>query len=173
MGIAASEEAAEAMRAHHACAESKVIGPTKTPDVPMVVFYRLSRRFVNTERSISKEASDIVYYTLEVGHHTGLIDCFDEELSCPLDTYRAICARFPEGGEARYKLEGILRSGEIQVDRSSVPQLEEPVAEVSARVQDDPDAPAAEKAWLAAFSKLIGQIKRDPVLYLMGRERMP
>jgi hypothetical protein len=171
MEIAESKAAAEAMRAHHAQAASKVIGPAGREGAPRVVFYQLGRKFVDDEREIPKESEEVMYYTLAVGHHTGIIDCFDEKVSCPLDVYRNTVAMLPQG-DARYKLEGILRSGEIQVDKSHVKTLDAPVKELLANLeaQDDP-AHAAARSWLAGFSASLDAISGNPAIYLMGRER--
>lgn len=87
-----------------------------------VVFYRLGKKFVDDARSIPEGATDVLYYTLSVGHHTGVIDCFERALSMPLESYRRIVARV-EDEEARFKLEGVERFGEIEVDKSHVPLL--------------------------------------------------
>lgn len=174
MGIARSQAAEEAMRAHHASADSKVIGPADMSAEPMVVFYQLSRKFVDDDRSIPEESAEVMYYALSVGHHTGVIDCFDERLSCPLDVYREVVELLPEGSGARYKLEGVLRSGEIQVDASHLPVLDEPVRETLARLEGDradTDSEEAARAWLEGLSAALDAIRTDPAVYLMGRRR--
>lgn len=95
--------------------------PEAAPD-DMVVFYRLGKKFVDDARSIPEGASDVLYYTLSVGHHTGVIDCFERALSLPLSSYRRIvdCVDSPE---ARSKLEGVGQFGEIEIDKSHVPTL--------------------------------------------------
>lgn len=141
MGVAASEGARRAMEASRAQAESLVCGPAERPHEEMVAFYRLGRKFVDNERSVPKETGDILYYTLSIGHHTGVIDCFDECLSCPVDVYRRACALMPKDSPERYKLEGILRCDEIQVDQSDLPLLAGPIRRVLA-TQGNPDADA-------------------------------
>ena len=194
MGSGVSAAAAEAMRATGASAESLVIGPVAAPTEPMVVFYQLSRKFVDDERSVPKESSDILYYTLAVGHHTGVMDCFDEKISCTRACYERVCGLFEEGSEARYKMGRVLATGEMQVDQDSLGVLYEPVLEAAAeagRIVDagttwvcndgacgavvSPEArPMAEaRDWLFAFSDCLDAIRRNPAVYLMGRERRP
>ena len=176
MGVAASKSAQEAMRATGASAASLVIGPVRRASDPQVVFYQLSHKFVDDERTIPPDSADIVYYTLAVGHHTGVIDCFDERMSCSLSTYESICALFSEG-DARYKLEGVVRSGEIQVDRGNLAVLDAPVKEVLSSLgvgEDGEDTQRTEqRAWLTSFSAALDTIKADSVVYLMGRKRLP
>ncbi|MBE6466874.1 MAG: hypothetical protein E7002_08860 [Denitrobacterium detoxificans] len=168
MGVAASMSAAEAMSRHHASEESLVVGPAQRPAEDMVVFYRLGRKFVDDERSIPKEGTreeDIVYYTLAVGHHTGVIDCFDECLSCSVTCYRSICELMPEG-HARYKMEGILRSGEIQILHENVPEL---LAAADAAQEAASDA--AQRVWLDGFKSVLKAMAGNKAIYMMGRER--
>ena len=47
-----------------------------------VVFYRLTAKFVDSAVDIPEEVSNIMYYTLSVGHHTGVADCLSPCLSC-------------------------------------------------------------------------------------------
>ncbi len=175
MGVAISEEAQRAMRAGHASAESLVIGPErdgrreKAPG--RAVFYRLSRKFLDEDRPMPQGARDILYYTLAVGHNTGVIDCFDEALSCPMAAYRRVVGRYPQG-DARYKLEGLLRRQEIQVDSSHVATLLPPTLDVcDALAQEEGPEAAEELEWARAFAGLLRLIEENHVVYLMGRVR--
>lgn len=51
-----------------------------------------------------------------------MIDCLKPYLSLPLSDYRAWIAQL-EAGEARRKLEGVLRFGEIGIDISHIHTL--------------------------------------------------
>ncbi len=170
MGVAASPAAQAAMNERHAQLESCICGPLHSgPDNPRVVFYKLTHRFVDSEKNISQETGDIIYYALAVGHNTGLCDCLDEELVCSKDEYCRLVGLFPEGA-ARYKMEGILRCDEIVVDRSHVVVLDEPVRALIAKCADDPER-AFEFQWLIHFSEMLDRIKKDPAVYYMGRLR--
>lgn len=48
-----------------------------------VVFYSLSRKFVQ-EKKAPPKAQEVIYYSLAIGHHLGVIDCLEAKLSCPL-----------------------------------------------------------------------------------------
>ena len=82
-----------------------------------VMFYRLTKKFVESREEIPDEAKEVMYYTLAIGHHTGVIDCFEPVLGCSRELYDKVVALFP-AGDARFKLEGIARFGEIQIDKS-------------------------------------------------------
>ena len=55
-----------------------------------MVFYELTRKFVETEEDVPQEACDVLYYTLAVGHHTGVLDCFEPRLSVPVDVFNSL-----------------------------------------------------------------------------------
>lgn len=143
----------------------------RSDSTAQVVFYQLCTKFVDNEREIPKEAEDVMYYTLAVGHHTGIIDCFSEKLRCSKDVYRNIVEMFPTGSDARYKLDGINRHGEIQVDKTHLAVLDPAVKEVLASIDASDDTHGEEYAWLEGFSLSLDTIKRQPGVYLMGRER--
>ena len=66
-----------------------------TPD--QVVFYELTRKFVETEEDVPQEACDVLYYTLAVGHHTGVLDCFEPRLSVSVNVFYSLVDALPEG----------------------------------------------------------------------------
>lgn len=92
----------------------------REPD--QVVFYELARKFVETEEDIPEDAKDVLYYTLAVGHHTGVMDCFEPRLSVPVAVFDRVVEDLPEG-EAKRKLACVRRFGEIQIDKASAPEL--------------------------------------------------
>lgn len=159
------------MAQKHAQPASKVIGPEKAPEAPTVIFYRLGRKFVDDEREIPQESADVMYYTLAVGHHTGIMDCFDAKLSCPVEMFERIVALFDEDGQARYKLAGIIRSGEIQVDKSHVGVLDAAVDEACKKAAAEGADREGERVWLEGFAEMLDAVKRDSAVYLIGRLR--
>lgn len=132
-----------------------------------VVFYQLTKKFVDTEESVPEGAQDVLYYTLAVGHHTGVIDCFEERFRTPLPAYKQLCAAFPEG-DARWKLEGVMRHGEIQIDKSHLAVM------VPALAAFDPAAAglAPEAAECARrLRDAVDVLAREGAAYIMGRIR--
>ena len=57
---------------------------------PQVAFYRLSRKIVNNQESIPEDARQVMYYSLAIGHHVGVMDCFSELMAVPAEEYRAL-----------------------------------------------------------------------------------
>ena len=45
-----------------------------------VVFSQLSRKFIDENDATPDQAQQVVYYSLAIGHHLGVIDCLEAEL---------------------------------------------------------------------------------------------
>ncbi len=78
-----------------------------------VVFSQLSRKFIDENDATPDQAQQVVYYSLAIGHHLGVIDCLEAALSCPWDAYLAWIATLEAGSAARRKMEGVPKYGEI------------------------------------------------------------
>lgn len=135
---------------------------------PEVVFYQLTRKFVDNANSIPEDAKDVMYYTLAVGHHTGVIDCFEERLRTPLSVYESAMKLFPEG-DARYKLEAILRSSEVQIEQRNLEILLPAVKDVLTGL----DADCAEAELLTGLLGLFEVLENNVAAYITGRVRIP
>lgn len=97
---------------------------TDTRTARDVVFYRLGRKFVDNERSIPEDVQSVLYYTLAIGHHTGVIDCLDPRIGTSREVFGEVLALLGDG-EASTKLAGVERFGEIQIDKEHVGVLRE------------------------------------------------
>jgi hypothetical protein len=133
-----------------------------TPD--KVVFYSLSRKFLETEADIPPQAQQVMYYSLAIGHHVGVIDCLKSVLECPLDGFKAWVAGLPPG-EARRKMDGVLKWGEISIDASHIALLA-PALE-ALRDTLEPEA----RGWNDTLYQLLRAIEAEPMMYLMVRTR--
>ncbi|WP_018609277.1 formate hydrogenlyase maturation HycH family protein [Uliginosibacterium gangwonense] len=129
-----------------------------------VVFYALSQKFLEREEDMPAAAKQVMYYTLAVGHHIGVIDCLKQVLACPLDGYQNWIARLPEG-EARRKLEGLLRFGEINIDATHIHMLGAALDGIK------PLLKAEEAEWSASLMRALAAIEAEPAMYLMVRRR--
>ncbi len=128
-----------------------------------IIFYQLNAKFLERNEDIPENAKQVVYYSLAIGHHIGVFDCFKPILKCSNALFDQILAMFPEGAAAHRKLAGLLRFGEIVVDSSHTRMLKAAIAEVPAPV----DAEVA--SWLGALDAALDAIEQEPVMYLMGR----
>ncbi len=131
---------------------------------PQIVFYRLSRKVVNNQDAIPEDARQVMYYSLAIGHHVGVMDGLSELMAVPVADYTRCLERRPEG-TARDKLEGALRWDEIEINRSHADQL---LAALNSCLSSMPDA---EARWARTLIQCLHEIVAEPALYLMVRMR--
>ncbi|AKM46923.1 Formate hydrogenlyase maturation protein HycH [Edwardsiella anguillarum] len=132
------------------------------PD-PTVVFHILNAKFVQQaedEAATPPAAREVIYYSLAIGHHLGVIDCLKPCMSLPLSDYRAWIAQL-ETGEARRKLEGVLRFGEIGIDISHIHTL------ACALDRALPAMTPPQQAWSRSLIDALQLIENEPTIYLM------
>lgn len=127
-----------------------------------VVFYRLNAKILEREEDIPADAKQVMYYSLAIGHHVGVFDCFKPVLRCGRALYQRLLDTFPEG-EARRKFDGINRFGEITIDRSHTVLLGMAIDQIP----DDADPEVI--GWLAEFATSLATIEAEPAIYMMGR----
>lgn len=121
-----------------------------------IVVYQLRSKFVNQREDVPEDARQVVYYTLAVGHHVGVMDCFSSQMEIPLDEYTSWLQTLPEGA-ARSKLEGVVRWSEIEVNVSHVEML---LTLFEAAQADGP-------SWTRDIVQCLNSIKQETALYLM------
>lgn len=128
-----------------------------------VVFSQLRRKFIDENDSTPAQAQQVVYYSLAIGHHLGVIDCLETALSCPWEDYLAWIATLEAGSEARRKMEGVPRYGEIVIDSTHVMLL----ANAFDRAQTRQNA--QQLAWSKALLSMLHDIHQESAIYLMVR----
>lgn len=131
-------------------------------DTANVVFYSLSRKFVQQKKAPPK-AQEVIYYSLAIGHHLGVIDCLEAKLSCPLAGFRHWIAQLPAGSDARHKLEGVERFGEICIDSSHTHLLACALRDAAPRMSPE------QQDWSQRLIALLQSIENEPAIYLMVR----
>lgn len=129
-----------------------------------VVFYQLSGKFLHDGQKPPPDAEQLVYYSLGIGHHIGVIDTFKPILDCDYDSYVDTVAELPEG-EARRKLDGLRRFGEIAIDAGHAASLTKALAEARAKLG------AEAQEWTGRLEQVLQGIAREPALTLMVRRR--
>jgi hydrogenase-4 component J len=125
-----------------------------------ISIYQLHSKFVNQRQDVPEDARQIVYYSLAVGHHVGVIDCFSSIAEVPVDEFSTWVEQLPEG-PARTKLEGALRWGEIEINRSHVEML--------LPVFEQPHS--APESWKGRLAQCLRGIRQEPALYCMLRKQ--
>ncbi|HUH98026.1 MAG TPA: formate hydrogenlyase maturation protein HycH [Anaerolineales bacterium] len=127
------------------------------------VFYQLTHKYVNQDQDIPEQSRQVIYYSLAIGHHVGVLDCFQRMLEVPLEDYRHWLAQMPEG-PGRHKLEGLLKWGEIEINRSHAPDLVPTLKDSLSRM--DETGSKCTGLLLQYLQKMI----EEPALYLMVRK---
>jgi formate hydrogenlyase maturation protein HycH len=140
--------------------------PQRAPITNKVVFYSLNGKFVDeksAQKRSSQKAQEVIYYSLAIGHHLGVIDCLKARLECPLAGWQAWLDCLPPEGEAYRKLAGVQRFGEINIDNSHTHLLALALRDARARMN------AEQQSWSDRLIALLQQIENDPAMYLMVR----
>lgn len=127
------------------------------------VFWSLRQKFLDSDRDMPEQSRQVVYYSLAIGHHVGMIDCLNVELTCPLAEYERWTERL--SGEARRKLRGLLTFGEIVIDSTHTALL----ANALAPLAEGAEAPF--DAWSRTLIRLLGEIEREPAIYLIVKRQ--
>lgn len=128
-----------------------------------IIFYQLNAKFLEREEDIPEASKEVMYYSLAIGHHVGVFDCFKPKLKCSRELFDRVIEDLPEGSEARRKLMGVHKFGEITVDVTHVKLLKEAFETLR------PSADAEMADWLDGFLDSLAAIKAEPAIYLMGR----
>ncbi|AHJ76866.1 formate hydrogenlyase maturation HycH family protein [Kosakonia sacchari] len=128
-----------------------------------VVFSQLRRKFIDENDATPAQAQQVVYYSLAIGHHLGVIDCLETALSCPWEDYLAWIATLEVGSEARRKMEGVPRYGEIVIDSTHVMLLANAFDRAQVRQN------AQQLAWSKALLSMLHDIHQESAIYLMVR----
>lgn len=124
-----------------------------------IVFYRLMSKIVNQREDIPDDARQVVYYTLAVGHHVGVLDCFTPLFEIPMDSFTNWLNCVPVSN-GKSKLAGILKWGEIEINRSHVSILQELL-----------DLPISDNfSWKESFQQCLDSMVMEPAFYMMVKK---
>lgn len=124
-----------------------------------VVFYQLTHKFVNQEKDIPEGSQQVIYYSLAIGHHVGVMDCFQKLIEVSVEAYSQWLTHLPEG-TGRHKLAGVLKWGEIEINRSHAGDLLPVLQGVD----------AADGRWTDTLIHCLKKMIEEPALYLMVRK---
>ncbi|NPE59767.1 HycH family protein [Dickeya dadantii] len=123
-----------------------------------VRFYALNRKFLDSRDKIPEQAQQVMYYSLAIGHHVGVIDCLKQVLHCPLAEYEGWVGQLSDE-EARRKMLGLLRFGEITIDHTHTALLGGAFIALAA-ADRYPE-------WTATLVDYLAAMQREPAIYLM------
>ncbi len=126
-----------------------------------VFFYVLNQKFVEQETDIPEAAQQVMYYSLAIGHHVGVIDCLKSVIECDTDDYQKWYQYLTEGTEAYLKFARLLKFGEITIDISHVNLL----ADAFMAVRGEMVEPY--RGWTDTLLQLFQAMTKEPAMYLM------
>ncbi|MCW2285404.1 hydrogenase-4 component J [Rhodoblastus acidophilus] len=127
-----------------------------------VIFYQLGSKILERASDVPEKAKQVVYYSLAIGHHVGVIDTFHPMLACEDSLFDRLVAKLP-AGEARRKFDGLKRFGEIIVDRTHTRLLGGALNSIRDALDSE------ERQWASRFIVALAAIEAEPAIYLMGR----
>lgn len=125
-----------------------------------IVFYRLISKHVNQREDIPEDARQVIYYTLAVGHHVGVLDSFSPLFEVPIDDFQKWLDSLPESS-GKAKLAGINKWGEIEINKSHAVMLQELL-----------EIPGSEfLSWKKPFQDCLRSMQIEPAFYMMVKKQ--
>lgn len=127
-----------------------------------VVFSQLSRKFIDENDATPAEAQQVVYYSGDWSPPWGY-RLLEAALTCPWDEYLAWIATLEAGSEARRKMEGVPKYGEIVIDINHVPMLANAFDKARAAQTSQ------QQEWSTMLLSMLHDIHQENAIYLMVR----
>lgn len=127
-----------------------------------IVFWSLRQKFLDSSESLPEQQRQVMYYSLAIGHHVGVIDCLRPVLRCPVAEFRQWASRLDDE-QARRKMLGVLTFGEIIIDLSHTARLRRALLPLAGA------EPSPEQEFSQQLLLLLEEIVREPAIYLLLR----
>lgn len=127
-----------------------------------VMFWLLRQKFVDNSVELEEKSRQVMYYSLAIGHHVGVIDCLNVALECPLADYQQWLTLIDDA-DARRKMQGLLTFDEIVIDASHINTLAPTFEELAATAQQP------WQSWSRQLLQHLQDMAQEPALYLMVR----
>jgi hydrogenase-4 component J len=128
------------------------------------VFYQLTHKFLGRDEEVPEGPQQVIYYSLAIGHHVGVMDCFQSLMEIPMPDYEGWLEHVP-AGPAHHKLQGLMKWGEIEINSEHAHDL------LPALRGALPGMDANEAQWTRILVGCLNKMLREPALYLMVRKR--
>lgn len=129
-----------------------------------VVFHVLNQKFLERESDIPETAQQVMYYSLAIGHHVGVIDCFKQVMEMSVQDYTQWIEQLPKG-EAQRKMAGLMKFGEIVIDVSHISILARAFMPLL-KTQQEPFL-----HWSQGLLEILSDIGKEPAMYLMVKRQ--
>ncbi|EJN3623889.1 formate hydrogenlyase maturation HycH family protein [Escherichia coli] len=128
-----------------------------------IVFWILRKKFIDREDVMPETSRQVIYYSLAIGHHVGVIDGLEVVMRCPLTEYCQWVEQL-ENEQAQRKMLGVLKFDEIVIDISHAGVLSRAYAPLA----DKNEEPCKSRS--IHFIQLLDDIVSEPAIYLMVRK---
>jgi len=126
-------------------------------------FYRLTRKFID-DKEVPPEAQHVIYYSLGIGHHLGVVDCLKSEMNCNGEEYLEWINALPKEGEAYRKMHGYLTFGEISMFYEHINMLALAFDAIDSSTQSEKS-----QQLTRGLISILNGIYNEPNMYLMIR----
>ncbi|MBD1577182.1 formate hydrogenlyase maturation protein HycH [Vibrio sp. S11_S32] len=139
---------------------------TQKANTGKVMFYALKRKFVDEQYDVPEEAKQVLYYSLSIGHHLGVVDCLEVAIEASTAEYKQWVNLLEAGSEAHRKMMGYFTFGEITIYPDHIHMLACAFSTVDkARMTEK------EIAMTATFIDVLTAIYHEQTMYVMIRDR--
>ncbi|MBF9001435.1 MULTISPECIES: formate hydrogenlyase maturation HycH family protein [Vibrio] len=129
-----------------------------------VYFYRLTRKFIDEKDNIPQDAKQVMYYSLAIGHHLGIVDCLSAAMVCTGPEYLEWISALDTESEAYRKMKGFLMFGEITIYPEHINMLALAFDAIDANAQS-----VKSRELTVGFIEVLTAIYNEPTMYLMIR----
>lgn len=129
-----------------------------------IKFYRLNQKFVDNKEPIDPHSENLLYHTMALGHHIGVLDCFQQAISVPENTYKSIVSRLPYG-KCRDKLEGVFKWGEIEITVSHAGLLLQDITTALPLMSGE------EKSTAQKICDNLLMMEKEPTIYMVVKKK--
>ncbi|WP_094752600.1 formate hydrogenlyase maturation HycH family protein [Psychromonas sp. CD1] len=139
---------------------------TQKHDTGKVLFYALKRKFVDEQFNVPEEAKQVLYYTLAIGHHIGVVDCLEVALEASTTEYKQWVNLLDSSTEAHQKMMRYFTFGEITIYPDHIHMLACAFSAV-----DKVKMSEKERAMTDSFINVLTAIYHEQTMYMMIRDR--
>ncbi len=139
---------------------------TQKTETGNVRIYALKRKFVDEQYDVPEEAKQVLYYSLAIGHHLGVVDCLEVEIEASRTEYQDWIGLLEPQSRAYQKMHGFFTFGEITVYPDHIHMLACAFAKVDRAKMSD-----KQRAMTDKFIEVLTAIYHEQTMYLMIRDR--
>lgn len=128
-----------------------------------VIFWSLRQKFLD-KKDVPEAPQQVMYYSLAIGHHVGVIDCLHTELTCDLPHYLRWLEMMGES-DGRRKMSGLLTFGEININSTHINILANMLQPLTEKKVAEPF-----RQWSKTLMRLLAEIQNEPAIYLIVKK---